>query len=98
MKTAHLQKEFDALIADHEKKLDEFAEKVRKEVIIPYCKSKGYDYTSGMGDFFFTDLKTDEFISINQYSNNKVHKLLLAEINYNQCLGDYVCNVRESDF
>lgn len=97
MKTAHLEKEFNILISEHEKRLEELAEKVRQEVIIPYCKSKGYEFTSSMGDFFFTDLKTGEFISINQYSSNKVHKLLLSDINYNHQLGDYVCNVRKDD-
>lgn len=97
MKTAHLEKEFNALIDEHEKKLEALAEKVRQEVIIPYCRKKGYEYISGMGDFFFNVVKTNEIIDICWDSTNKVDKLLCMEINYNHQLGDYIGTVREGD-
>lgn len=97
MKTAHLEKEFNTLIDEHEKKLEALAEKVRQEVVIPYCKKKGYEFYSGNGTFFFSDIKTNENIDICWDSKNKVDKLLCMEINYNHQLGDYVCNVKECD-
>lgn len=98
MKTAHLEKEFNTLINEHEKNLEALAEKVRQEVIIPYCRKKGYEFWSGMGTFFFSDIKTDKHIDIDCFSSNKVYKLLCMDINYNRQLGDYVCNVRKEDY
>lgn len=97
MKTAHLVKEFNTLISEHEKKLEEIAEKVRQEVVIPYCKKNNCEYFSGMGTFFFSDITTGYHTDIDCVSSNKVHKLLCMDINYNRQLGDYVQNVREAD-
>lgn len=46
----------DLVNAESEKfwqKIEELAEQLRQEVIIPACRKHGFQFTSGMGTFFF---------------------------------------------
>lgn len=72
-----------------EKEAEEFAESIRESIIKPFCDSKGYDFISGMGTFFFSNKKGD-IIDVEDLKHPTIGNLLSMNINEKFSLGDYV--------
>jgi hypothetical protein len=89
--------------------IEELADKIRTEVIIPLCRKYHLRFVSGMGTFFFVD--TDDHYYEDPYphlasraskGNLRIYNatqpvllMLAQEVSHNQCLGYYIADVRE---
>lgn len=71
------------------KEAEHFAENIRKTVIKPFCDSKGYDFISGMGSYFFTNKKGD-IIDVEDLNHPTIGNLLNMDINEKFSLGEYI--------
>ncbi len=94
-----IQIELEAILAERELALDVLGDKTRSEVIVPFCKRYGLEYTSGMGTFFFT-LGNVTYNGRDSLPKGRLGKqmgdifdLLNSEVGWNNCLGFYVGDV-----
>ncbi len=95
--------ELDAILREREIDLDTLGEKIRREVITPFCRKYELTFTSGMGTFFFTSVKDDasyndpispDWPTGKQGAEMRViFSLLNQEIGRSEYLGFYVGDV-----
>lgn len=63
-RSATLKEELSAILARHEKELEDFGEKVAREVVKPVCHKYRLTFSTGNGTFFFEKAKTGrDFVS-----------------------------------
>lgn len=86
-----------------QQEVQQLAEKIRTEIIVPVCQKYHLTFLSGMGTFFFTDttgcIYSDECLP--PLGSPRVHNaikpilfFLNEEVSHNQCLGYYIDDVR----
>lgn len=93
--------QLETLLEEHDAALNALGDKIRSEVVEPFCRKHGFTYTSGMGMFFFTDTNGVNYSPAYNMPKGKVGRemqeifnLLNTDFAYNQCLGYLVGDVR----
>lgn len=62
--TSDLKEELAVILARHEKELEDFGEKVAREVVKPMCRKYRLVFSTGMGTFFFKKAKaSSDFVT-----------------------------------
>lgn len=106
MKLDEYKRKFDSNMEDFERAMQELAERVHKEVMIPACRKHRMGFMSGMGTFFFTkkgignihDDRCHEFHKLSKAAQVTVRELLVLldmELSHAQHLGYLISDVEE---
>lgn len=84
-----------AINEQRDARVQELAERLREELVLPKCRKRGLTFLSGNGDYFFLDpsgarIGTGDDAQIKRYGLRRIFDILDTEIGYNEHLGFWV--------
>ncbi|HSX23039.1 MAG TPA: hypothetical protein VLE97_09720 [Gaiellaceae bacterium] len=103
-KLGRLSRMLESARAAFQAQVEQLAEEARAE-ILPYFKKHGYDFVSGNGTWFISKPAADDVdyyrpdLHVNDDELPKnIRDLLNMEVDYNNCLGFYIRDIKRGEW
>jgi hypothetical protein len=98
MKTSHIVKNLNKIVSKHYDTIYAEADKIRNEIIIPFCVKHKCDFISGGGGYFMVK-ETSKNIDYDFLEKHKqLDEMLRTPIDEKFAIGDMITDVRYKDF